>query len=139
MPYPEQKELIKDLVLNTHVALDDEPLLLAIYYNSEVTPNEECLFEVARNFGYNEPDEDKHIFQIQFGASPQFRLPEGRYLHLSLTNPVEFKVAVEEEWPEVKDLQGAVLQGNYQVLYPQTKDREADELMSLLSRQLITA
>ena len=80
MPYPEQLELLRDLVVNDHVALDDEPLLLAVYYASEASPNEECLFEVARNFGYGGPDEDKHIFQIEFGPSPKFLLPEGRHL-----------------------------------------------------------
>lgn len=139
MPYPEQAELIKDLVLKNHVTLEDQPLLLAVYYTSAIAPSEECLFEVARNFGYNEPDEDKHIFQIQFGSSPKFRLPEGRYLHLSLTNPVEFRVAVEEEWPEVKDLQTAVLHGQFKVLYQRPDDNDASNAMSLLNNQLVAA
>jgi hypothetical protein len=40
MPFPEQQELIRDLVVNDHVALDDEPLFLAVYYASEAAPNE---------------------------------------------------------------------------------------------------
>lgn len=139
MPYPEQLELLRDLVVNDHVALDDEPLLLAVYYASEAAPHEECLFEVARNFGYGEPDEDKHIFQIQFGPSPKFSLPEGDYLRLSLTNPVEFRQAVAEGWPEVQDLQSAFLRDKAKRLYLRPDDQEATELWSLLDRQQVLA
>ncbi len=132
MPYHDQTELIRNLVVNDHLALEDEPLLLAIYYASEAAPNEECLFEIARNFGYGGPDEDKHIFHIEFGRSPNFALPEGRHLRLFLTDPVEFRLAFNEGWPEVKDLQKAIKQGRYEVLYQRPNDEEAKEMISLL-------
>lgn len=132
MAFPEQLELIRDLVINDHVALDDEPLLLAVYYASGAAPNEECLFEVARNFGYGGPDEDKHIFQIEFGPSPKFLLPEGRHLRLSLTNPDEFRLAVKEGWPEVRDLQEAIGRGQYKEVYRRDNDRQAEEARTLL-------
>lgn len=139
MPYPEQRELLRNLVVNDHVALDDEPLLLAVYYASDAAPDEECLFEVARNFGYGEPDPDKHIYQMQFGSSPKFTLPEDDYLRLSLTNPAEFRQATTEGWSEVQDLQAAVVRGQYEVLYLRRDDQEANEALSLLDRQLATA
>lgn len=137
MPYPREYALLYDLVNNDHVALDDEPLLFAVYYASEAAPDEECLFEVARNFGFGGPDEDKHIFQIQFGPTVAFPLPEGDALCLSLTNPAEFRLAVKEEkgWPEVRDLQNAIQQGQYKVLYQRPNDEEAEELSILLGLQ----
>lgn len=135
MPFPEQLELIRDLVQNDHVALDDEPLLLAVYYASEAVPNEECLFEVARNFGFNEVSEEQRIFQIQFGPTPNFPLPVGDRLRLSLTNPVEFRRAVANRWPEVQDLQDAIAQGNYELLYLRDSDQDARNLLELLRLQ----
>lgn len=139
MAFPEQLELIRDLVVNDHVALDDEPLLFAMYYASEAAPDEECLFEVARNFGYGEPSEDKHIFQVQFGPTPKFPLPPGDRLRLSLTNPAEFRLAVREGWPEVRDLQAAIAKGQYEGLYLRADDREAAEALSLLRQSLVPA
>ena len=52
MPLPEQIDLISDLVVNDQVALDDEPLLLAVYYASEAALDAGCLFEVEHNLGY---------------------------------------------------------------------------------------
>lgn len=132
MPYPEQRELLRDLVVNEHTKIDDEPLLLAIYYASEIAPTEECLFEIARNFGYGEPDEDKHIFFIEFGPSSKFPLPEGRHLRLSLTNPAEFRLAVKEGWPETRDLQQAIKRGQYTVLYRCDGDSESEETEALI-------
>ena len=140
MPYPEQIELLRDLVVNDHTKIDDEPLLLAVYYASATAPEEENLFEVADNFGYGEPSEDKHIFQIQFGPSPNFPLPTEDRLRLSLTSPVEFRLAVQEGWPEVKDLQDAIARGQYTRLYPQQDaDNGAADLWMLLERHTAMA
>lgn len=137
MPYPEQIELLRDLVVNDHTKIDDEPLLLAVYYASEDAPQEECLFEVADNFGYGEPSEDKRIFQIQFGPSPNFPLPNEDRLRLSLTNPAEFRQAVQEGWPEVQDLQKAIVNGQYEKLYPMSEhDDDAADLLTLLKHQM---
>lgn len=139
MPYPGEYALLYDLVNTDHVALDDEPLLFAVYYASTTFPSEECLFEVARNFGYGEPDEGKHILQMQFGSSPNFSLPTGDYLRLSLTNPTEFRLAVAEGWPEVRDLQNAMEREQYTLLYQRPDDNEANDLWSLLDRQQVLA
>lgn len=140
MPYPEQIELLRDLVVNDHTKIEDEPLLLAVYYASASAPQEECLFEIAHNFGYGEPSEDKHIFQIQFGPSPNFPLPFQDSLRLSLTNPNEFRLAVQEGWPEVQDLQNAIVRGQYEKLYPlYDQDNGAAELWTLLEHQLAPA
>lgn len=132
MPYPEQRELLRDLVVNDHVALEDEPLLLAIYYRSRLVPNEECLLEVARGFGFNEVSEGRRIFQVQFGSTPSFPLPTGDRLRLSLTNAVEFQSAVSEGWPEINDLREAIHQGQYDLLYRRTGDQEADNAAAAL-------
>ena len=132
MPYPDQKELLRDLVLQDHVALDDEPLLLAVYYASAAAPDEECLFEVADNFGFNEISGEHRIFQIQFGPTQKFPLPEGDRLRLSLTNPVEFQRAITDRWPEVQDLQEAIVHGQYELMYLCDTDPEAKILLEAL-------
>jgi hypothetical protein len=139
MPFPSQEPLITDLV-HDHVAIEDEPLLVAIYFDSEIAPREECLFEVARNFGLNEVGEDSHIFQIQFGRTPNFDLPEGDRLRLFLTNPVEFRQALRDHWPEVLDLQQAISRNEARVLFHRKGDPDADEVLAALgSLQAVAA
>ncbi len=139
MPYPNEYALLHDLVTKDHVAIDDEPLLLAVYYASGDAPQDECLFEVARDFGYGGPSEDKHIFQVQFGPTANFPLPPDSRLRLSLTNPAEFRQAVREGWPEVQDLQRAIKSGQSKELYWLHGDKEAEEMKLLLDHQMVAA
>lgn len=136
MPYPGldagQAALILDMV-NDHTRIDDEPLLVAIYFGSSAAPNEECLFEVARHFGFDEPSRDEHIFQIQFGPTSDFPLPAGDCLRLFLTNPVEFQYACIAGWPEVVDLQRAIDQNRADVLFLREGDPDAERVLASLN------
>ncbi len=131
MPHPLLKSQLQELVIE-HLELEDQPLLVALYYASEAAPNEECLFEVARHFGFDEVSEDRRILQIQFGPSEGFPLPPGDRLRLSLTNVTEFHTALSEGWPEIKDLIRAVNQDKSSLLYYRLGDNDAEEIMSAL-------
>lgn len=132
MPYPEQMELIKDLVLNDHVTLEDTPLALAIYFKSHQSPNEECVFEVLHRFGLDEVSEIKSVFQIQFGPTPNFPLPQGDRLHLFLSNPNEMMYAIEHGWSEINDLVQAIKTDHYEIIYCCAGDPDAERMLTAL-------
>lgn len=132
MPFPQQRELIRDLVLNDHVALEDTPLSLAIYFGSRRVPNEECVFEVLHHFGFDEVSEERTIFQVQFGRTHNFPLPEGDRLRLFLTNPTEIIYAMEHGWPEINDLRDAIGRGDFEVIYRRPGDFDADKVLNAL-------
>ena len=134
MPYPEQAELLRDLVLNDHTVLEGTPLCLAIYFESRRVPHEECLFEVARHFGLDEVSEEHSIFQIQFGRTPRFPLPEGDRLRLFLTNPTEAIYAIYNGWPEFDDLCTAMIAGRYEMIYVRPQDADTQRVSSALTR-----
>ena len=132
MPYPEQMDLIKDLVLNDHTEFKETPLILAIYFKSRQFPNEECVFEVLHRFGLDEVSEVNSIFQIQFGPTLNFPLPLGDRLHLFLSNPNEMMYAIEHGWPEISDLVQAIRVGSYEVIYRCLDDPNAERLFTTL-------
>ena len=134
MPYPEQIELIRDLVLNDHTVIEDTPLSLAIYFRSRRIPDEECLFEVLHHFGFDEISEEFTIYQIQFGPTVNFPLPAGDRLRLFLTNPVEATYATENRWPEIYDLAAAMDAGEYRVVYQNSEDADAARVLNVLRR-----
>ena len=73
MAFPDQLNVIEELVAE-HSQLEDEPLLLAVYFGDPNLPNAECLLEVAQGFGSNEIAVDRHLFAIEFGALIQRKL-----------------------------------------------------------------
>ncbi len=139
MSYPEQEALLRDLVENDHAHLEDEPLVLAIYFASRAVPNEECLFEVAQHFGMDEASDDGHIFQVQFGNAPGLPLPVGRRLRLFISNPTEMRRAIQERWSEVEDLQQALAAGQAAVLYEQGNAAKAHSLLEALREAPVEA
>ena len=142
MPYPstaEFRDQIAELVIQDHTQLEGEPLLLALYYASAVAPQDECLFEVISNFGYDEVSNDRHIFRIQFGPTANFPMPEGGRLRLVLTNPVECEAAISQDWEEVRDLRDAIRGGLYTVLYRDAHDGRAMRLLEALEGELVPA
>ena len=142
MPYPATPQFrgqIADLVTRDHTRLEGEPLLLAIYYASALAPHDECLFEVFSGFGYDEVSPEKEIFQVQFGPTQGFPLPEGSHLRLVLTNPAEFEAAVRQNWAEVRDLQDALHQGQGAIIYQDERDSRAARILDLLQVELIAA
>ncbi len=128
MPYPEEEATLRNLVIRGHAAIEDEPLLLAVYYASHDVPDEECVFEVARNFGDDDVSEDREVFQIQFNATAGLPLAPGHRLRLLLTNGVEMRQALQECWPQIIDLRRAVDSGQYRVLYMREAEAEAEAL-----------
>lgn len=134
MPFHEQEDLIRDLVLNDHTALEDTPLSLAIYFQSRRFPQEECVFEVLHRFGMDEVSEERMIFQVQFGRTSNFPLPEGDRLHLFLTNPNETLYAIKNGWPEIVDICDAIRSDQYKVVYHRDDDPDADDILSALKR-----
>ena len=139
MPYPEEEDSLRDLVLKGHAELDDEPLLVAIYYASDLVPDEECLFEVARDFGFNEVSDDHEIFEIQFNPGAGLPLPPNRRLRLLLTNPVEFNTGISHIWRQVKDLKDAIAHQKYKVLYQRAGDKDAEKILQQLEVNPIAA
>ena len=139
MPYPDQQPLLLNLVTHHHAALTDEPLLLAIYYASEGWPDEECLFEIARNFGSDEIDPERQIFAVQFSGSVELPLPPPHHLRVLLTNPTEFERAMNERWPQIVDLLTAIDRGRYEVLYLRPDDSEATNIRTELINSRIAA
>ncbi len=125
MPYPEERATLHRLIREGHATLEDEPLLLAIYYASQIVADEECLFEVARNFGDNDISDDREIFQIQFNPSAGLPLAQGHRLRLLLTNSVEMRQALGQQWPQIQDLQAAIQSGEYSILFLREADAEA--------------
>ncbi len=132
MPYPDQRDLVRALILNDHTELKDTPLALAIYFKSRQWPNEECVFEVLHRFGLDEVSEVRSVFQIQFGATQNFPLPDGDRLHLFLSNPIEMMYAIEHGWPEIHDLVRAIQAGSYEVIYGCPDDPSADQVLAAL-------
>ena len=103
-------------LVQEHLRLTDEPLEVAIYFKSASRPEDYCLFEIAKNFGHDEVDPDRHITHIAFGSTPEFPLTSGQYLHLWLTSPAEFKEAWQNDWNDVKELRDAYDKGEFELL-----------------------
>jgi hypothetical protein len=132
VPFPEQRELVRDLVLNDHVAIQSVSLSLAIYFSSRIAPDEECIFEVIHDFGFDEVSKEHAMFQVQFGPTRNFPLPAGDFLHLFLTNAPEALYAIDNGWPEVHDLCEAMRSGQYEVVYLRPNDPDADKVLDAL-------
>ena len=138
MPFREYQQQINDLVVNEHTQLENEPLRLAIYYASRLAPHDECVFEVISNFGYDEVSEDRKFFQVQFGPTENFPMQPKHRLRLVLTNPVECRVAIDQDWEEVRDLRQAIANGQYIVIY-KDGDTVYQQMLGDLRQQRVTA
>lgn len=116
MAYPDRLEDVKRLV-EQHRQLDHQTLLLALYYGFADNRDDVHLLEVISPFGYDEVDEDRDLFEMQYGSTPGFPLPPGNCLSILLTNGVEAKTAIRQEWPAIVPVLKAVFRGDYQVLH----------------------
>ena len=106
---------INELV-EEHRALRDQPLVLAMLFDSGKDPRNLYLLEVISNFGLNEVSPDRELFEVSF-PFPGMLSPDGKDLHLVLTNPTEFGVALNEDWEWAKVIKRAVKEGRFEVLY----------------------
>ena len=99
----EMRKLVQE-----HLGLRDEPLLLAIYYKPPREPQDIFLFEVIGNFGDGAMDPDRELFEVTYASTTGLPLEKGQYLHLVLTNPRELETATQENWEKVAELLAAV-------------------------------
>lgn len=104
-------------LVEEHRQLTDEPLLMAIYYKPGREPEDIFLFEVIENFGGGAVDPDHQLFEVTYSSTRGFPLEPGQQLHLVLTNPQEYDVAVREHWPIIAELRTAIQAGDFQTLY----------------------
>jgi hypothetical protein len=119
MPIQAPPALVQQIeaLINQHRRLQDEPLLLAIYYEPGRLPQDIFVFEVIDGFGAGSIDPDQELFEVTYNSTPGFPLPPGRRLHLVLTNPQEFAVAAQGNWPLLAELREAIAAGNSLVVY----------------------
>lgn len=129
--FSEAESEIRALV-EKHTEISHEPLLLAILYDSDDSPGDICLFEIAERFAHNFIDPDKKLLKASYPSTSEFRLPEEKSLVLTLTNPNEFVKALEEDWDGLRVLRAAVNEGNYKTLFA-SEPRGQELLQSLLN------
>lgn len=114
-------------LVEEHKKIEDETLLLAVYYKPDRDPNDIFLFEVIDDFGSGSIDSDKELFEVAFASTSSFPIENGGHLHLLLTNPQEFAVACDQQWPLMEEVRRAVQSGRAQTIYsdPSRPDLEA--------------
>lgn len=135
MPYPNEFAQAQQLITQ-HRQLEQQPLLLAVYYAQGNDPDGVYLLEIISEFGYNEVSDDQDMFEMEYGSTAGFPLPTGSHLHILLTNPVEFSIALRQGWPALAPLKSAIEQGNYRVVY---QEGEGMELMAALQEDRVAA
>jgi hypothetical protein len=114
--FPAYREVVQELV-QEHLELTYQPLLLALYYASEREPSDIFLFEVADKFGGNWVSEDNELMEATFGAASGLSIDKDQRLHLILTNPNEFHAAIENCWQSLQEIRQAVKSGQFEILY----------------------
>lgn len=114
-------------LVNEHRQLRDEPLLLAIYFEPLRSSGDIFLFEVIDGFGAGMVDEDKKFFEVSYAATSSFPMEQGQRLHLVLTSPEEFEVAVQEGWDSLDEVRDSIRAGNAITIFadPNRPDIEA--------------
>ena len=115
--FPDYLEPLKQLV-NKHLSMDGEALLLVGYYNPERKEQKGVfLLEVLEGFGHGEIEPDNEFMEVSFTSSEAFPLEEGQRFHLTMTNPQEFRRALEAGWFHAKELKEAIEQRRLIWLY----------------------
>jgi hypothetical protein len=114
-------------LVEEHRKLQDEPLLLAVFFEPDRNSHDIFLFEVIDGFGAGTIDEDQKLFEVSYASTPSFPMPAGQHLRLIMTNPQEFDAALQERWPSLEEIRQAVKGGRSQVLFsaPARPDLEA--------------
>lgn len=126
--FPAYLSAVKSLV-DQHRKLKHEPLHLAIYYAPKRHVNDVFLLEVIDRFGDKSVDTQKKLFELSYGSTPGFPLPENRNLRLVLTNPAEFQVAAREKWKSFLELKDANEREAAEILYLDPLGRKLAELL----------
>jgi hypothetical protein len=126
--FPRVEGQIRDLV-RQHRVIPDEPLHLAMTYEPGRDSPDVFLFELLGNFGGNDIGEEQQLFEVAFGPSLSLALEPGQDLHLVLTNPAEFPVALEQHWPTAEEIRDAVRRGDFEVLHSDETGQNAFSLL----------
>ena len=111
--FPQFETQIRELT-KQHRELEDEPLHLAISYAPQRDPQDIFLFEVIG--GADSISPDKVLFETTFASTPGFPMANGQQLHLILTNQRQLEMALDEEWPSVREIVDAIRSGDYKIL-----------------------
>lgn len=123
---PYEKDLQQ--LLSKHLAIQDEPLQLALWFQPDRDKEAVFVFEVADNFGNNDVDPEKEFLEISF--PPSSDLPFGGHdIHLILTNPEELKIAHQERWKSLQEILQSIQQNRYRILH---KSEQGEDLWSLI-------
>ena len=122
--FPEFEQPIRRWVAQ-HRELKDEPLHLALTYLAEERDQRHIyLLEMIGTSGEGlHPDHD--LFEAVFASSPGFLLADDEELHLILTNPREFDVALRQGWTLANEVVSAIRVGNFQILFEDELGRSA--------------
>ena len=104
-----------EALIEEHRQFQDEPLLLAMHYDAGADPREIYVLEVMDNFGLNNVNPDRELFELTYWSPNRHEPDAGRSWHLVLTNPKEFAVALREGWDQAKKIQRAVDAGRYEI------------------------
>ena len=109
--FPRVERQIRDLA-RQHRELRDEPLHLALTYEPGRDTPDIFLFELLGNFGGNDVNPDAKLFEVTIDSTPSLTMEPNQRLHLVLTNPEEFRVALEQRWPTAEEIRDAVRRGD---------------------------
>ena len=127
--FPGLERQIRDLA-EQHREFRDEPLHLAIAYQPNRDPQDIFIFELIGNFGGNEVASDAQLFEVTFESTPSFTMEPGQKLHLVLSNPKEFREALDQLWPTAEEIREAVRRGHFEVLHSDKIGLKALELLN---------
>lgn len=114
--FPAYREMVRKLVAE-HLEIEDQPLLLALYYAPDRDKEDVFLLEVTENFAEGRVDENKELFEVAFSATAGVDIPAGRWLRLTLTSPNELRTALMEKWQLAKEIRDAVQMGHSEMMF----------------------
>lgn len=118
--YPDYLEQIKKLI-DQHLELVEEPLLMAIYYAPDRPGREEddvFLFEVLDNFDGSSLETDGDMLEVLYDSSRHFTMHHrDARLHIILTSPEELRKATAKNTQRILELKQAMAKHRAQIVY----------------------
>lgn len=118
-----------EALVEKHRQQTDLKLVYASWYAPDRDEGDLFLLEVFDGFGGNLVDPLKEFFEIANPDPSGFNLGTGRNLHLILTNPEEFRVAAEEDWPLLQEFRKARAAGNSRRLFLAQSQADPEECL----------
>jgi hypothetical protein len=115
--YPNYENQVEQLV-KEHLKLQDEPVVMAIYYAPERDYDDVFLFEVLEGYNGNTIEDDGDLLEVLYGPTPSFPLHSGNAkLHILLTNPAEFEQSAQKSTRKFQELKQAVAQHKSKIIF----------------------